>query len=240
MTLEDAEAFRGRAGLAAVPRRAGVALGPRQGARTFDEYDEPVAEDPMTWPPSRTLRLPNRRRGSRPRRTGPRSSASSRAMGSRRERADPDASTSAVHLLAGGVRRRLTVLRDRRSSGSATSDAGEIVDQVYLGRRLLAENLPETRLSNIVYMGMGRAASQLRESDPVAEDPDQRQGAKLAQRRITVSDSGLVPKLEKLGNEAVRPEPRGLAQRAQRRDPRRDHADQPQMDHRQAARGAQG
>jgi len=33
-------------------------------------------------------------------------------------------------------------------------DAGEIVDQVYLGRRLLAETSPETRLSNIVYMGM--------------------------------------------------------------------------------------
>ena len=30
-------------------------------------------------------------------------------------------------------------------------------------------------------------------------------GAKLAQRRITVSTSGLVPKLEKLGNETVRP-----------------------------------
>ena len=34
-------------------------------------------------------------------------------------------------------------------------DAGEIVAQVYLGRRLLAEVAPDMRLSNIVYMGMG-------------------------------------------------------------------------------------
>src|SRR6267142_3237044 len=34
-------------------------------------------------------------------------------------------------------------------------DAGEIVDQVYLARRLLAEVDPDRRISNIVYMGMG-------------------------------------------------------------------------------------
>src|SRR5439155_6886221 len=34
-------------------------------------------------------------------------------------------------------------------------DAGEIVDQVYLARRLLAEVEPERRISNLVYMGMG-------------------------------------------------------------------------------------
>src|SRR3569623_1288830 len=34
-------------------------------------------------------------------------------------------------------------------------DAGEIVDQVYLARALLAEVAPERRLSNHVYMGMG-------------------------------------------------------------------------------------
>src|SRR5262245_66117976 len=34
-------------------------------------------------------------------------------------------------------------------------DAGEIVDQVYLGRRVLAEAEPGRRLTNLVYMGMG-------------------------------------------------------------------------------------
>ena len=34
-------------------------------------------------------------------------------------------------------------------------DAGEIVDQVYLARRLLAEVEPGRKLTNLVYMGMG-------------------------------------------------------------------------------------
>lgn len=85
-------------------------------------------------------------------------------------------------------------------------DAGEIVDQVYLGRRLLAEVEPEARISNIVYMGMGEPLhnyDNLVRSLRILTDD---KGAKLAHRRITVSTSGLVPKLEKLGNETdVRP-----------------------------------
>jgi 23S rRNA (adenine2503-C2)-methyltransferase len=84
-------------------------------------------------------------------------------------------------------------------------DAGEIVDQVYLGRRLLAEVAPELRVSNIVYMGMGEPLHNydnvVRSLRILTND----KGAKLAARRITVSTSGLVPKLEKLGNETVRP-----------------------------------
>lgn len=34
-------------------------------------------------------------------------------------------------------------------------DAGEIVDQVYLAQRLLAEVDPDRRITNLVYMGMG-------------------------------------------------------------------------------------
>ena len=85
-------------------------------------------------------------------------------------------------------------------------DAGEIVDQVYLGRRLLAEADPTARISNIVYMGMGEPLhnyDNLVKSLRILTDD---KGAKLAHRRITVSTSGLVPKLEKLGNETdVRP-----------------------------------
>ncbi|CAN5904125.1 23S rRNA (adenine(2503)-C(2))-methyltransferase RlmN [soil metagenome] len=84
-------------------------------------------------------------------------------------------------------------------------DAGEIVDQVYLGRHLLAEVDPNARISNIVYMGMGEPLhnyDNLITSLKILTDD---KGAKLAARRITVSTSGLVPKLEKLGNETVRP-----------------------------------
>src|SRR3569623_343002 len=42
-----------------------------------------------------------------------------------------------------------------------TLDAGEIVDQVYLARALLAEVAPERRLSNLVYMGIGESRTPL-------------------------------------------------------------------------------
>jgi len=84
-------------------------------------------------------------------------------------------------------------------------DAGEIVDQVYIGRRLLAETEPDRRLTNLVYMGMGEPLhnyDNLVRSLRILTD---QKGASLAQRRITVSTAGLVPKLEKLGIETVRP-----------------------------------
>ena len=87
-------------------------------------------------------------------------------------------------------------------------DAGEIVDQVYLAQRLLAEVEPgqePRRITNIVYMGMGEPLHNydnlVRSLRILTHD----KGAGLAQRRITVSTSGLVPKLEKLGHETVRP-----------------------------------
>jgi 23S rRNA (adenine2503-C2)-methyltransferase len=84
-------------------------------------------------------------------------------------------------------------------------DAGEIVDQVYLARRLLAEVEPGRRISNLVYMGMGEPLHNydnlVRSLRILTHD----KGIGLSQRRITVSTSGLVPKLERLGGEAVRP-----------------------------------
>ncbi len=84
-------------------------------------------------------------------------------------------------------------------------DAGEIVDQVYLGRRLLAEVDPTARISNIVYMGMGEPLHNYDNLITSLQILTDNKGAKLAARRITVSTSGLVPKLEKLGAETVRP-----------------------------------
>ncbi|MGE0871353.1 MAG: 23S rRNA (adenine(2503)-C(2))-methyltransferase RlmN [Kofleriaceae bacterium] len=84
-------------------------------------------------------------------------------------------------------------------------DAGEIVDQVYLGRRLLAEVEPSRRITNLVYMGMGEPLHNydnlVRSLRILTND----KGAKLSQRKITVSTAGLVPKLERLGGETVRP-----------------------------------
>jgi 23S rRNA (adenine2503-C2)-methyltransferase len=85
-------------------------------------------------------------------------------------------------------------------------DAGEIVDQVYLARTLLAQLEPDRRLTNLVYMGMGEPLHNYDQLIRSLQILTNDKGAKLGQRRITVSTSGLVPKLEKLGAErSVRP-----------------------------------
>jgi 23S rRNA (adenine2503-C2)-methyltransferase len=84
-------------------------------------------------------------------------------------------------------------------------DPGEIVDQVYLARRLLEEVEPGRKLTNLVYMGMGEPLHNYDNMVKSLRILTHDKGAKLAQRRVTVSTSGLVPKLEKLGLETVRP-----------------------------------
>jgi 23S rRNA (adenine2503-C2)-methyltransferase len=76
--------------------------------------------------------------------------------------------------------------------------ADEIVAQVLSGRALLA---PDERLSNVVYMGMGEplhnyeaTARSLR----LLTCPD---GIGLSARRVTVSTSGLVPEIARLGSD---------------------------------------
>ncbi len=84
-------------------------------------------------------------------------------------------------------------------------DAGEIADQVYRARALLAQVEPDRRISNLVYMGMGEPLhnyEQVMRSLRILTDD---RGLGLSQRRITVSTAGLVPRLEKLGLEDVRP-----------------------------------
>jgi 23S rRNA (adenine2503-C2)-methyltransferase len=79
--------------------------------------------------------------------------------------------------------------------------AGEIVEQVYLARALV----PERRIGNLVYMGMGEPlhnyAQVVRSLRILGHDL----GAGFSHRRITVSTAGLVPGIEKLGKEDVRP-----------------------------------
>jgi 23S rRNA (adenine2503-C2)-methyltransferase len=84
-------------------------------------------------------------------------------------------------------------------------DPGEIVDQVYLARRLLAAADPDRRITNLVYMGMGEPLHNYDHVVTSLRILTDDKGAGLGQRRITVSTSGLVPKLERLGTEDVRP-----------------------------------
>lgn len=76
---------------------------------------------------------------------------------------------------------------------------GEIVDQVLKARQALPEG---GRISGLVYMGMGEPLHNLEgvlESIRRLCDPD---GPAFTERRITVSTSGLVPQIAKLGEAA--------------------------------------
>ena len=83
--------------------------------------------------------------------------------------------------------------------------AGEIVEQVHQARVLLAEEEPGRRITNLVYMGMGEPLHNyghvVRSLRILTHDL----GAGISSRRITVSTAGLVPGLERLGKEDVRP-----------------------------------
>jgi 23S rRNA (adenine2503-C2)-methyltransferase len=84
-------------------------------------------------------------------------------------------------------------------------EPGEIVDQVYRARALLAEAEPGRRITNLVYMGMGEP---LHNYDHVMQSLrilTHDLGVGLSQRRITVSTAGLVPRLAKLGDADVKP-----------------------------------
>ncbi len=82
--------------------------------------------------------------------------------------------------------------------------AGEIVGQVL--HIAAAHNLdPRTRQMNIVMMGQGEPLMNLEnvlKATRLLVDPD---GFGMAERRITVSTSGLIPKIIELGKSPVRP-----------------------------------
>jgi 23S rRNA (adenine2503-C2)-methyltransferase len=84
-------------------------------------------------------------------------------------------------------------------------DAGEIVDQVYRARDLLAEVEPGRRITNLVYMGMGEPLHNYDQVMQSLRILTHDLGIGLSQRRITVSTAGLVPRLAKLGDADVRP-----------------------------------
>ncbi|MEE2787636.1 MAG: 23S rRNA (adenine(2503)-C(2))-methyltransferase RlmN [Myxococcota bacterium] len=73
---------------------------------------------------------------------------------------------------------------------------GEIVDQVIVGRQALGDR---GRISHLVYMGMGEPLHNLdgvlTSLDFICDD----KGVGFTHRRVTVSTSGLVPGIQKLG-----------------------------------------
>jgi 23S rRNA (adenine2503-C2)-methyltransferase len=76
--------------------------------------------------------------------------------------------------------------------------ADEIVAQVLTGRARLDEG---ERLTNVVYMGMGEPLANYEataRSLRILTHPD---GIALSQRRVTVSTSGLVPEIARLGQD---------------------------------------
>ncbi len=83
--------------------------------------------------------------------------------------------------------------------------AGEIVEQVHLARRLLAEEEPGRRITNLVYMGMGEPLHNYVQVVRSLRILTHDLGGGMSARRITVSTAGLVPGIEKLGREDVRP-----------------------------------
>jgi 23S rRNA (adenine2503-C2)-methyltransferase len=84
-------------------------------------------------------------------------------------------------------------------------DAGEIADQVYRAQALLAAEEPGRRITNLVYMGMGEPLHNYQAVIKSIGILTHELGANLSQRRITVSTVGLVPGIERLGREELRP-----------------------------------
>jgi len=82
-------------------------------------------------------------------------------------------------------------------------DAGEILGQVY--RIVLNQNLdPQTRL-NLVFMGMGEPLLNYGAVLNAVRILANRDGLRIPPRRITLSTSGIAPRIQDLAREEVRP-----------------------------------
>jgi len=79
--------------------------------------------------------------------------------------------------------------------------ASEIADQVLWAQQVLADSGHGERVSNLVYMGMGEPLDNyddvVRSLKILMDD----HGQNISSRRITVSSSGVVPKLERFGHD---------------------------------------
>ena len=79
----------------------------------------------------------------------------------------------------------------------------EIVNQVgAVKEHILAEFGPETRLNNLVFMGMGEPLANFDHLLVALEILQEQRGHDFSDRRITVSTCGLVPKIRELGEKS--------------------------------------
>ncbi|MDG2155835.1 MAG: 23S rRNA (adenine(2503)-C(2))-methyltransferase RlmN [Gammaproteobacteria bacterium] len=76
--------------------------------------------------------------------------------------------------------------------------AAEIIGQVLVAQRRLAEQGTGSRITNIVFMGMGEPLANFRELVPACNLLTDDLAFALSRRRVTVSTSGLVPQIYKL------------------------------------------
>ena len=116
-----------------------------------------------------------------------------------------DRPADALRLDAGRLRGRLHVLPHRHAWGSrGTSAPGEIVDQVHRANRRIVElgHAEGPRpLTNLVFMGMGEPLANYRSLKVALDLLLSEDGPNFSHRHVTVSTSGLVPMIRRLGEE---------------------------------------
>jgi len=78
---------------------------------------------------------------------------------------------------------------------------GEILAQLLLANRRLEERGEERRVSNVVFMGMGEPLDNFDEVAAACRIMIDPKGFSLPKHRVTVSTSGLVPEIRRLGRE---------------------------------------
>ena len=127
------------------------------------------------------------------------------------QQADP------VHLVAGRLRDRLPLLRDRDARLRAPPRRRRDRRRRSTGATALAGRRP----TNLVFMGMGEPLHNFDNVTRALALLEHPWGAGFSPRRITVSTAGLVPGIEKLGALQPGAQPGDLAERDHRRGARR-------------------
>jgi 23S rRNA (adenine2503-C2)-methyltransferase len=87
------------------------------------------------------------------------------------------------------------ICRTARMGFIRNLSAGEIVSQLLTVRR----QVPESRISNIVFMGMGEPLANFEETVRAISVLTHPNGPQISWRRLTVSTSGLIPGIVRLG-----------------------------------------
>jgi 23S rRNA (adenine2503-C2)-methyltransferase len=80
--------------------------------------------------------------------------------------------------------------------------AAEIIAQVVLARRELGDPDGRSPITNVVFMGMGEPLANFKAVVQACDVLVDDLACKLSRRRVTVSTSGLVPQIRKLGQES--------------------------------------